>query len=467
MELQSSLRLLGCNNKMTQSTRIYKHSAVGTDWAALLLGAGLGLTLALQLTTVRSSDFTSFYAVVASISRLAALTGTYFAIVGIFLVARIPWVERGVGHDRLVSWHRKLGPWALYLIGVHVLLIVISFAGQDGIPLYKELWIFLSTFEWMWFALVGFILMILAGVTSYKKARAKMSYETWWLVHLLTYGAIAASFMHQVINGQMFIGHPLNRAYWTGLYVAMAWAIIYWRFGVPLARSLKVNLKIEKVVLEGPGVISVIMKGRNLDSLLAEGGQFFGWRFLSKGHFLMSHPYSLSAAPTKKHLRITVKDLGDHSSSLANLKPGTRVFVEGPYGAFTAGRTTQPHVVLVGGGVGITPVRALMEEFQGGVQLDVIFRASKVEDLVLKAELDYLAINSGGSIRVHYLVGPRKNHPMDAAALQALVPQFADSDIYMCGPEPLVSAVRKAAAELGVPKNRLHDEAFAFHKEYK
>ena len=452
---------------MTQPTRIYKHSSAGTDWAALLLGAGLGLTLALQMTTVRASDFNTFYSLVVSISRLAALVGTYFAVIGIFLVARIPWVERGVGHDRLVTWHRKLGPWSLYAIGAHVFLITVGFAGQDSIPLYKELWQFLTTYEWMWFALAGFVLMIMAGATSYKKARAKMSYETWWMVHILTYAAIAASFMHQIDNGQMFVGHPLNRAYWIGLYVAMAAAIIYWRFWVPLYRSLKVNLKVEKVVIEGPGVVSVIMKGRNLHQLAAQGGQFFGWRFLAKGHALMSHPYSLSAAPTEKHLRITVKDLGDHSRSLAFLKPGTRVFVEGPYGAFTAGRASSPHVVLVGGGVGITPIRAIVEEFKNGVQMDVIFRASKEEDLVLREELDYLAANSDGTMRVHYLVGPRKNHPMDARSLTKLVPSFADSDIYICGPTPLVESVRKAAQDVGVPKDKFHDEAFGYHKEIK
>ena len=179
----------------------------------------------------------------------------------------------------------------------------------------------------------------------------------------------------------------------------------------------------------------------------------------------MSHPYSLSAAPTEHFMRITVKDLGNHSRSLAFIKPGTRVFIEGPYGAFTTGRSTRPHVVLVGGGVGITPVRALIDEFNGGVQMDVIFRASREEDLVLRDELDYLAFNSGGSMRIHYLVGPRKNHPMDERALRRLVPQFADSDIYICGPKPLVTAVRKAASNMGVPKNRFHDEAFAFHKE--
>ncbi|MDO8646081.1 MAG: ferredoxin reductase family protein [Candidatus Planktophila sp.] len=447
---------------MTQPTRIYKHSSAGTDWAALLLGGGLGLTLALQLTTVRKSDFMTVYANIVSLSRLLALVGTYFALIGILLVARIPWVERGVGHDRLVTWHRKLGPWSLYAIGAHVLLVIISFAGQDSIPLYKELWEILQTFDWMWFALSGFVLMIFAGVTSYKKARAKMSYETWWLVHMYTYFAMAAAFMHQILNGQMFIGHPLNRAYWISLYVFVAFSIIYWRFGVPLVRSMKVNLKIEKVVIEGPGVISVIMKGRNLHKLGAQGGQFFGWRFLARGHFLMSHPYSLSAAPTEHFMRITVKDLGDHSRYLAFLKPGTRVFVEGPYGAFTAGRSTRPHVVLVGGGVGITPVRALIDEFNGGVQMDLIYRASRQEDLVLREELDYLAFNSGGSIRIHYLVGSRTEHPMDADSLTALVPQFADSDIYICGPQALVSAVRKAAEDSGVPKNRFHDESFSF-----
>jgi predicted ferric reductase len=442
-----------------------KYSSQGVDWAAWFLGIGLGLTLALQVTTMRWSDISTPYAAIASISRVAALTGTYFAIVGIFLVSRIPWVERGVGHDRLVTWHRKLGPWSLYLIGAHVFLIVLSFAGQDSVPLAVELWRMLNTFDWMWLALAGFILMVVAGVTSYKKARAKMSYETWWIIHIYTYFAIAASFMHQVLNGQMFVNHPLNRLYWTSLYVLMAALIIVYRFGIPILRSLRHNLIVEKVVVEGPGITSIIMKGRKLHKLRAEGGQFFSWRFLTRGHALMSHPYSLSAAPTEKHLRITVKNLGDHSRSVAFIKPGTRVFVEGPYGAFTAGRATTKHIVLIGGGVGITPVRALLDEFKNGVEVDLIYRTSRIEDVVLRDELDYLEENSAGTIRVHYLVGSRRDHPMDAQALKNLVPRIADADIYICGPAPLVESVKAAVADLGVPKNRFHDEAFAFHSE--
>ena len=448
-----------------KSLPIKKFSAAGTDWAALLTGLGLGLTVALEVTTLRKSDISSFYAVVQTTSRFAALVGTYFALLGILLVARIPWVERGVGHDRLVTWHRKLGPWSLYLIGLHILLITVGYAGQFQVSLFSELIDILTTFEWMWVALAGFVFMITAGVTSYKKARAKLSFETWWMIHISTYAAIALSFMHQILNGPMFIGHPLNKAFWIALYSAMVFAIVYWRFVIPIYRSLRHGIRVEKVVVEGPGMVSVIMRGKQLAKLGAQGGQFFGWRFLAKGHALISHPYSLSAAPTAHYLRITVKDLGDHSRSLADLKPGTRVFMEGPYGAFTAGRASRKHVVLIGGGVGITPVRAIIEEFRNGVQLDVIVRVSRPEELILREELDYLAAQSDGSIRIHYLVGSRKIHPMDAKSITALVPRFADSDIYICGPAPLVNAVRDAAHEVGVPKNRFHDEAFAFHSE--
>jgi len=452
---------------MSNTPAIKYSSGKGVDWAALIAGLGLGLTVAMQVTSMSRADISSVYAAITSFSRLCALVGTYFAVLGIFLVARIPIIERGVGHDRLVTWHRKLAPYSLFLIGFHVFFVILGYAGQDQIPLYKEMWNVLHKFYWMWAGLGGFVLMILAGVTSYKKARAKMSYETWWIIHIYTYSAIALSFMHQVLNGSMFVGHPLARLYWTALYVLMGASVLYWRIGLPLVRSLRHNLKVDRVVIEGPDVVSVIMRGRKLHKLAAQGGQFFSWRFLEKGHLLVAHPYSLSAAPTEHFVRITVKGLGDHSRSLALLHAGTRVFVEGPYGAFTAGRASSPHVVLVGGGVGITPIRAIIEEFKNGVQMDVIYRASREEDLVLREEIDYLVANSDGTMRVHYLVGPRKNHPMDAESLTKLVPSFADSDIYICGPGPLVESVRKAAKDVGVPTDKFHDEAFGYHTEIK
>jgi len=306
--------------------------------------------------------------------------------------------------------------------------------------------------------------MVQAGITSYKKARAKYSYETWWILHVLTYGAVASAFMHQIQNGQMFIEHPLNRAYWIGLYALMAFSVIWWRFALPVVRSLRHDLRVESIVEESPDVYSVIMKGRNLAALGAEGGQFFEWRLASKGHFLVAHPYSLSAAPTARYMRITVKGLGDHSRSMVTIKPGTRVFFEGPYGVFKAGQAKRARVVLIGGGIGVTPVRALLDEFKNSVHVDFIYRASHVEELALKAELDQIAAQSDGLIKIHYMVGSRRQHPMDAAHLLSVVPGVRESDIYICGPKALVWAVVQAAEELGISHDRVHHEEFEFHK---
>jgi predicted ferric reductase len=436
-------------------------SKANADWAAIVTGTGLGLTVALYLETVTASDWNSVYSVIISLSRIAALVGSYLAIVGLVLVSRISWIERSVGHDRLVIWHRKLGPYSLYLITLHVVLVLLGYAGNDHVRLYSELWHLITRFPWMLPAFVAFVFFAAAGITSYKRVRGTMSYETWWTIHLYTYLGISLSFMHQVLTGPMFMGHPLNKAYWTGLYIAAGVIIVLWRFLIPTVRSLRHNLRVEQIVHEGPGVISVVMRGRKLSKLNAQGGQFFGWRFIAPSQWWISHPYSLSAAPTDQYLRVTVKELGDHSRILNKVKPGTRVFFEGPYGTFVASRATRGHVVLIGGGVGITPLRALMEELDPGKEIDVLFRASKDEDLVLRHELDELARQIGA--RVHYLVGSRTIHPMSAKYISEFVPAFADSDVYVCGPTPLVDAVREAARSAGIPKDRFHDEAFEFH----
>jgi predicted ferric reductase len=439
-------------------------SGAGISWAAWVAGIGMGITVAMQVSTLHITDINSVYGVVLTISRLAALVGTYLSVIGIFLTARIPAVEKSIGHDQLVIWHRNLGPWSLYLIGAHFLLVVVGYAGQDQMSLAREIWRMLNDFAWMWWALAGFVLMIQAGITSYKKARAKYSYETWWMLHVLTYGAVASAFMHQIQNGQMFIEHPLNRVYWIGLYALMAFSVVWCRFLMPVVRSLRHDLRVESIVEEAPDVYSVIMKGRNLAKLGAEGGQFFEWRFLTRGHFLVAHPYSLSAAPTANYIRITVKGLGDHSRSLAQMPAGTRVLLEGPYGVFRAGQARNKGVVLIGGGIGVTPVRALLDEFKNSVQIDFIYRVSREEDLALRGELDQIAAQSGGRTRVHYLVGSRSEHPMDAAHLLSVVPGVRQSDIYICGPKPLVAAVVDAARELGMSADQVHHEEFEFHK---
>jgi len=437
--------------------------AIG-DQAFLITGLGLGFTLTVQITTLTSGDFADIYAIITTVSRFFALTGSYLSIIGLLLIARIPWVENALGHDRLVVWHRKAMPYALYMITLHVLLVALGYAGSEGKVVVHELWVMVTTYPWMLPAFVGFILLILAGITSYKQVRSQIKYETWWVIHLYTYLGVALSFMHQILTGGMFIGHPLNRAYWIGLYVAVLLAIVTWRIALPTYRSLRHNLVISRIENEGPGVVSIYVSGKEISKLRAQGGQFFNWRFLTKDRWHESHPFSLSAAPTDNELRFTVKALGDSSQSIEKIPIGTRVIIEGPYGIFTRDMASQfTHVTLIGGGVGITPLRAIIEEIPDSTTIDVIYRARDESDLVLKDELDKLASTRG--IRVNYLVGPRTLFPINQFTVKKYAPRFADSDVYVCGPQTLIDAVVDACKEAGIPKNRIHHEAFLYHAQ--
>jgi len=432
------------------------------DLATVITGVGLGLTCSLLASTLTREDVTGTYQIITTISRFAALTGAYLALLGLLLVSRITWIERAVGHDRLVSWHRKSAPYALFLILAHVLLVALGYAANDNIRVGAELWRLVTTYPWMLPAFVGFLAFMAAGVSSYKRVRSKMKYETWWTIHLYTYIAIAFSFMHQVLTGVMFIGHPLNRAYWTGLYIFVAATIIIWRILIPAYKNVRFKLRVERVDIGAPGIISIYVRGRNLSKLKAEGGQFFNWRFLDSHRWYESHPFSLSAAPTDEQMRFTVKDLGDHSRSLVSVRPGTLVFIEGPYGTFTKHQAHKSRpLVLIGGGVGITPIRALLEELPRNREITVIYRASTEQDLIFLDELKELAQRKNAKLEV--LPGSRKLYPLDAKHLRAMVPNIGQAEIYICGPTALTDLVRETAHHLGIPKKRVHSEIFEYH----
>jgi ferredoxin-NADP reductase len=220
----------------------------------------------------------------------------------------------------------------------------------------------------------------------------------------------------------------------------------------------------------------VYVRGRRLDLLPARAGQFLQWRFLAPGLWAAAHPWSLSAAPDGRHLRLTVRDLGDHSHQLPRLKPGTRVLIEGPYGRFTTERRTRRRVLLAAAGIGITPVRALAEELvasptSGSDGITLLYRADDAPSLVLRGELEELARSSG--LKVHLLVGPpvrgswlppglASRPDGDAATLSALVPRLVAHDVYLCGPPGWMSLVRRDLAAAGVPRRQVHDERFGW-----
>jgi predicted ferric reductase len=427
----------------------------------VVAGLGLGVVVAIELLTRTSLGGPGAW--LTELGRWTALVGTYASLLLLVLVARVPLLERSIGMDRFMSWHRKLGPAALVLIAAHVVLVTAGYAADAATSYLGQTWDFVRTYPWMLPAMGGFVLMVMGGLTSWRVARRRMRYETWWVTHLYFYLAIALAYLHQVIYGQQFVTHAWARAIWIGMYVVTLALLLVFRVGAPLWLSLRSDLRVHSVVRESADTISIWIEGRGLDRFRLRGGQFFGFRFLTRDGWWQSHPSSVSAGSSSRFLRITVKDLGDHSRSLASLRPGTRLLVEGPYGTFTADDRRTDRVVLIGGGVGVTPVRAILDDLPPDVEIDFLYRAPRSDALVLRGELEDIAAHRGRSMRLRYLVGSRRSYPITARTLLHLVPDIATADVYTCGPADLVAAVHEAARVIGVPESRIHDEAFSFH----
>ena len=397
-----------------------------------------------------------------SIGRLTGLQSAYLALIQVILLARIPALERVVGFDRLSRWHRWNGHACIDLVIAHVVFIIWGYALLDKFTLGKEIGTMLGggIYPGMITATIGTALMIGVVGTSLVIVRRRLSYEWWYAVHLMAYAGIALSWFHEIPTGNELVLDRVAADYWRGLFVATIVLLVGFRVLAPAYAAFRHQLRVAQVKEEAPGVVSLTITGRNLDRLRARPGQFFLWRFLDRHRCWTAHPFSLSAAPDGRSLRITVKALGDHSSRLGEVKPGTRVVAEGPLGVFTDDLRRRDKALLIAGGIGITPIRALLEGMHGDAV--VLYRVISEADVVFRAELERLVAD--GRATVHFVVGDHRGEGHDLLSpshLLELVPDIAERDVFLCGPPAMIDAIHKNLRRAHVPRRHVHTERFA------
>lgn len=429
--------------------------------------ASSALAVAMYLFTGAATQLATAADVVTALGIVAGLIGTDFILVMLVLAARIPLIDATVGHDRAIALHRTLGKPALYLLLAHGALLLTGYGMTSGInPIAEvvELWAIPD----MPLAFLGLALLVAVVVSSLVAVRRKFSYELWHGIHLLSYAAVLVAVPHQLSVGGVFAGSSPQRVYWISLYAVAFGAIGVYRFIEPAVSSLRHRVRVAGVVRIAPGVVSLHLTGHDLSKLGAAGGQFFVWRFWTSRTWWHSHPLSLSAMPTSDSARITVRDLGAGSSQLGTLAVGTRVSLEGPYGVFTDASRSAPRMAIVVAGIGITPVRALLEQSPlAPGEATILLRASDQSETYLWGEIQQLAAEKGAA--VYTMVGPRSaTAPQwmpaaDAArgvTLSSVFPELAESDLYVCGPAPWLDLVEADAIAAGLPAHQLHTERF-------
>jgi predicted ferric reductase len=445
--------------------RAARARAADHAWIVAFAGAvGAVVTIAMWLRHGQLTAADGPGGAATAVGQITALLGTYAVLVQILLMSRIAWLERAIGLDRLAVWHRWLGFATVWLLTAHVVFTTWGWA-QGSIPsvgFFHETGWLVSHEPDVLMAWAGFALFIAVAVTSVRAARQAMKRESWYFVHLYAYLAVALTFAHQLAVGSDFNDDRAARVWWISLYVIVFGAIAWWRVITPVRLNAKHQLRVHAVQREAPGVVSIHLSGRGLDQLGAQPGQFFIWRFLTPSGWWKPHPFSLSAAPRPNRLRITVKDLGDDTSRLQTIRRGTRVLAEGPYGTFTAERRTRRGALLIAGGIGITPLRALLDTFGPDDDVVLLYRVITDDDAVFAEELRRFA--NERRIRVHVIagaeIGDDNTDLLSVPALQRGVPDVRNRDCFVCGPPGLIDAVTHRLRKLHVADAQIHYERF-------
>jgi predicted ferric reductase len=427
----------------------------------LLFFSGLVTCLAIWVFDTQAGAIRDTAALLTAVGRITGLVAGYLLFIQLLMMSRVSWIEEWVGAHDLLRWHRWLGTSLVGTVVAHIVFIVLGYASAAGTSPLAQGWTIISTLPEMVSAAVATAILIAVSLLAVRQIRRRLPYEVWHLLHLSAYLVLLLGYGHQVATGADLSGRFAS-IFWPTLAALVVAALVWGRIVEPLQLNLRHRLEVVDVVTETDDTVSVYIGGRHLDRFPARAGQFLRWRFLDHDGWWQSHPFSLSAAPNSEWLRLTVTAAGNHTSGLTELEPGTKVWAEGPFGTFTAERRTRRRALLIAGGSGIAPIRALLEDMPADTV--VVYRARNGQHLVFRDELDVLARRRGG--RVHYILGgrdapgPRRLFTPDGMA--ALVPDVNRRDVYLCGPPGMVEAAVQTLTDLEVPSEQLHLDPFEF-----
>jgi predicted ferric reductase len=296
--------------------------------------------------------------------------------------------------------------------------------------------------------------------------RKHLRYEYWYAIHLAVYAVILLGFLHQINNGTTLLTADWFKVYWIVFYISVLALVAYFRFIRLIFRYLKYGFYVKKVEKVTHDTVSIyIGTKRPLPKDFFVPGQFGIWRFFDKKLWWQTHPFTISAAP-QNGLRLTPKAVGDFTSDLQNIKVGTKLYFDGPHGVFTTERLEGKRPLFIAGGIGITPIRAMLEGLGSSARDAIIIHAVKTpRDRTLSSELKSIANNTGA--KIHYIysekapLGNNCRH-IDVALLKQLVPDPQSRAVALCGPPPMMDAVEKELIKFGINKSNIHTERFDF-----
>jgi predicted ferric reductase len=378
------------------------------------------------------------------------------------LVARFQHVSAPFGMDALLQYHRQIAFVALAFALVHPVILFLEDPGKLRLlnPVTAPARARLGMAAVL--ALLGIV-----GISVFRK-RLGIRYEVWQLLHgLLAVAVVGLSLAHALGVG-FYTGRGASRALWVALSAGLA-ALLGWvRVVKPLLR-LRRPWRVEEVVAERGSSWTLVLAPEGHAGFRFEPGQF-GWLILGRSPFaLTQHPFSISSsAAGPGRIAFTIKARGDFTATVGRVAPGTRAYVDGPYGLFTMERHGGSGFVLIAGGVGITPLISMVRTMadRGDARpVTLVYGNKDWEGVTFREELE--ALSKRMNLRVvHVLEQPPGGWAgekgfVTAELLRRHLPAgYEGLRYFVCGPAPMMDAMERELASLGVPDARVVTERF-------
>ena len=436
-----------------------RYAVRGAVWVILYLLFILAPLFALLTGAIPPArDFWTEFSVAIGYAGLAMM-GLQFG-----LTARFRYVTRPWGEDVIYHFHRQISLIAMALVVAHPLIL---FAVRP------ELLALLNSIQAPWrarFAALSTYSLIALVVMALWRARLNISYEAWHLSHIvLALLAVTAGILHMIGWG-FYLVDPWKRALWIGLTIFWIGLLLYVRIVKPLF-MLRRPYRVAEVRKERGDTLTVVMQPDGHPGFRFSPGQF-GWLTLRGSPFkITGHPFSFSssAAAADGRVEMSIRNLGDFTSEIYKVPVGQRVYIDGPYGAFTIGNPADMHV-LIAGGVGVTPMMSMIRTLadQGDTRPVILLYGSKDwESITFRDELEVLKARLNLTV-VHVLANPPAGWTGEQGFINAemfkrhLPPPYADHEYFICGPNVMMDAIEAALGEMNVPMSKYHSERYSF-----
>jgi predicted ferric reductase len=436
------------------------HYAVrGAVWVILYLLFILAPLFALLAGSIPPArDFWTEFSVALGYAGLAMM-GLQFGLTARFRYVTQPW-----GEDVIYHFHRQISLVAVALVVAHPLIL---FAVRP------ELLALLNSIQAPWrarFAALSIYALIALVVMALWRAKLKLGYETWHLTHIvLALVAVTAGLLHMIGWG-FYLVDLWKRALWIGLTMFWVGLLFYVRIVKPLF-MLRRPYRVSEVRRERGDTSTLVMRPDGHPGFRFSPGQF-GWLTVWGSPFrITGHPFSFSSSAEVADGRVemTIRNLGDFTSAIPEVPVGQRVYIDGPYGAFTIGNPADMHV-LIAGGVGITPMTSMIRTLadRGDPRPVILLYGSKDwESITFREELETLKARLKLTV-VHVLADPPPGWAGERGFITAemfkrhLPPPYADHEYFICGPNVMMDAIEAALGEMQVPMSKYHSERYSF-----